>query len=172
MLSSVAGYDSLQSKAQCIELHHTHDSNTECHSVFFAVELCDCRHDRLSGLFSFSCFLVAVRCVESGVQWGAKGLSAAWRPGIAKWWMGTLRRGQAAARAQWEGVGGGGLTHVFKWQEAVLKYARHIQKNNSCKQKAFGSSRRRESDERTCTWLTTGSNLRFHVLVRDWPHTG
>ncbi|MPC30352.1 hypothetical protein E2C01_023614 [Portunus trituberculatus] len=32
--SIAAGCDTLQNKAQCIELHHIHDSNTKCCSVF------------------------------------------------------------------------------------------------------------------------------------------
>ncbi|MPC30787.1 hypothetical protein E2C01_024057 [Portunus trituberculatus] len=34
LFSITVGCDILQDKAQCIELHHTHDSNTECRSVF------------------------------------------------------------------------------------------------------------------------------------------
>ncbi|MPC84143.1 hypothetical protein E2C01_078870 [Portunus trituberculatus] len=34
-VASGGGCDILQNKAQCIELHHTHDGNTECRSVCF-----------------------------------------------------------------------------------------------------------------------------------------
>ncbi|MPC63447.1 hypothetical protein E2C01_057545 [Portunus trituberculatus] len=35
LFSIAAGCDILQNKAQCIELHHIHDSNTNCCSVSF-----------------------------------------------------------------------------------------------------------------------------------------
>ncbi len=51
LFSIAAWCDILQNKSQCMELHPTHDSNTECRSVFLVAFFRDCKQNRLYGPF-------------------------------------------------------------------------------------------------------------------------